>query len=240
VIGTYFGKQAMAGLERADRPVVLGSSTFSLLDLVMGSAFLVLMGVVMTAILRETSGKGGAEAGSGDGEASTALARGLRGIRLRPTLCIPSPGLDAELDSLSVWIPLAVSACVGVLIGLMGVGGGFVLFPVLVYVLGVPTAVAIGTSAMQVLIATGYGSFSYFREGRVDLALVGLLLVGSLVGVRIGVYASHKIDARRIRKYFAFVIAAGMLLIAGDFVRQALLPADGNARDAGAPPVGGE
>jgi uncharacterized membrane protein YfcA len=124
--------------------------------------------------------------------------------------------IKTGITSLSLWIPLLLSFLVGILTGLMGVGGGVIAFPLLVYVLGVPTVIAVGTSAFQILFSTGYGVFHHAGLGHVELILVGLLLAGSLVGVQLGVYATKFLGGRKIRRYFAYVIGLGVLVILGD------------------------
>ncbi len=102
----------------------------------------------------------------------------------------------------------------------MGVGGGFIAFPLLIYVLGVPTLVAVGTSAFQILFSTGYGAFRHASLGHVELTLVGLLLIGSMLGVQLGVYVTKFLGGHKIRQYFAYVIGLGVLVIFGDFIRE--------------------
>jgi len=106
---------------------------------------------------------------------------------------------------------------------MMGVGGGFIMFPLLVYVIGVPTVNAVGTSAFQILFSTGYGAYRHAGQGHVQLMLVVLLLCGSLLGVQLGVYATRFLGGFKIRRYFAYVIGLGILVILGDLLRKVVL-----------------
>jgi hypothetical protein len=142
-------------------------------------------------------------------EAETGIAKWLHSHTLSPVISLPVSGISG----LTCWAPVAIGFMVGIVTGLMGVGGGFIMFPVLVYVLGVPTSIAVGTSAFQILFASGYGAFAHFTAGHVELKLVAMLLAGSMVGVQIGVYASERIGNKNIRKYFSFVIGVGILII---------------------------
>jgi len=102
----------------------------------------------------------------------------------------------------------------------MGVGGGFINFPLLIYVIGVPTHIAVGTSVFQVLLASGYGATRHILLGNVEIKLVVILFVGSFVGVQLGVKASQVLGGRSIRRYFALVVAQGVALVVWDLIRQ--------------------
>jgi uncharacterized protein len=122
--------------------------------------------------------------------------------------------------SLSIWIPLGISFLVGILTGLLGVGGGFINFPLMVYIIGIPTAVAIGTGAFQLLFSTGYGALRHALQGHVEVLLVAFLLIGSLVGVQFGAYATRFFGGRKIRKYFSWVIILAIGVILWDVIRK--------------------
>jgi uncharacterized membrane protein YfcA len=81
---------------------------------------------------------------------------------------------------------LLIGASIGVLTGLFGVGGGFLITPVLNIVLGVPMPVAVGTGAMQILGVTTSGLYTRRRESRTDYKMAVMLFGGSFVGVRLG------------------------------------------------------
>ncbi len=206
VCGTEVGVQIQARLDIG--AVAVAGRTLDLLDLVMNSLFLVLMLAVGISIVRETARSGGEET-------RTRLAVALQHWRVEPMLRLKRSGIG----QMSLWVPLALSFCVGILTGLMGVGGGFVNFPMLVYIIGVPTLVAVGTSAFQIVFASAYGAFRHAHAGHVEVVLVGLLVLGSVVGVQLGVRVSHIVGGRGIRKLFSLVLLAGVLLVLWDIVR---------------------
>ena len=103
----------------------------------------------------------------------------------------------AEL-SLNVLLLLLVGFAIGFLSGMFGVGGGFILTPLLIF-LGVPPAVAVGTSASQVVAASVSGAVGHWRRNNVDLQMGLLLIVGGFAGALVGVQA------------LAFLIARGQL-----------------------------
>jgi uncharacterized membrane protein YfcA len=207
--GTEVGVRILTRLQRS-APVLINNRPFSSVDLVLNSLFLVLLSGVAVFILVET-----ARSTAGQ-EVSTAVSRWLRTVALRPTLYFPRSGIA----SFSLWIPILLAIVVGVLTGLMGVGGGFVNFPLLIYVIGVPTHIAVGTSVFQVLLASGYGATRHIFLGNVEFILVVILFVGSFAGVQLGVKVSQVLGGRSIRRYFALVVAQGVLLVAWDLIRQ--------------------
>jgi uncharacterized membrane protein YfcA len=205
-LGIILAVGAVAGTEINNRP-------FSVVDLVLNVLFLVLLSSVAIFVLLETGRT------TANQEVSTAVSRWLRTIRLRPTLFFPRSGIA----SYSIWIPILLAVFVGILTGLMGVGGGFVNFPLLIYVIGVPTHIAVGTSVFQVLLASGYGAIRHVFLGNVELILVGILFAGSFAGVQLGVKVSRILGGRSIRRYFALVVAQGVALVIWDLIRQIFL-----------------
>lgn len=209
--GTEAGVRLLLLLKQGGTVVINGRS-FALLDLVLSLLFIVLLVAMAIIVVLETSRKSLLQ------EVDTAVSRWLRAVRFKPLLSFPR----SRLVSYSSWIPLILSIFAGVLTGLMGVGGGFIQFPLLIYVIGVPTHVAVGTSVFQVLIASGYGATRHALLGDVDFLLVVLLFAGSFAGVQLGVKASQVLGGRSIRRYFALVLAAGVGLVVWDLIRQIL------------------
>ena len=217
-LGLVLGAGGVAGAELGVRiqnalasigEVGVSGSRVTLLDLVLGGLFVALLAAVAVLIWRETRSGGGVD---------TRVGRALRAVRLRPVIALPR----SDLAGISVWVPLAMGLGVGVLTGLMGVGGGFVNFPLLIYVLGVPTHVAIGTSAVQVLLASGYGALRHAGQRHVELPLVLFLTVGSVLGVQVGVRLARRFRGPRIRRLFAGVMLLGIAVIVWDLGRQLL------------------
>ncbi len=217
-LGLVLGAGGVAGAELGVRiqnalasigEVGVSGSRVTLLDLVLGGLFVALLAAVAVLIWRETRSGGGVD---------TRVGRALRAVRLRPVIALPR----SDLAGISVWVPLAMGLGVGVLTGLMGVGGGFVNFPLLIYVLGVPTHVAIGTSAVQVLLASGYGALRHAGQRHVELPLVLFLTAGSVLGVQVGVRLARRFRGPRIRRLFAGVMLLGIAVIVWDLGRQLL------------------
>lgn len=146
----------------------------------------------------------------------TALQVKLREIRVPPYIAVT----QNEGDNISIWAPLLTGFCVSMLTGVMGIGGGIINMPLLVYVMGLPTVMAVGTASLQTFFSTAYGGIRYFLIGDVWLPIVGALLVGSLIGVRLGVRLSQKVRQDRLRRAFAVLILGTALLVMADSLAQ--------------------
>jgi hypothetical protein len=108
---------------------------------------------------------------------------------------------------ISVIPPLALGVFVGVLSAIMGVGGGFILVPAMVYVLRMPAGMVVGTSLMQIIITTALtGVLQAGRNQTVDIVLATLLLVGGVLGAQFGARASSRFRAEELRAILAFIV----------------------------------
>jgi len=123
----------------------------------------------------------------------------------------------AEL-SLNIFLLLGIGAGVGFLSGLFGVGGGFLMTPLLIFV-GVPPAVAVGTGANQIIASSVSGALAHWRRGNVDLTMGLVLLVGGLAGSSLGVYVFGllkrlgQVDLAIAIAYVLFLGAVGGLML---------------------------
>ena len=88
--------------------------------------------------------------------------------------------------SINIFLILGLGGMVGLLSGIFGVGGGFLMTPLLIF-LGVPAAVAVGTEANQIVAASVSGVLAHWRRGNVDIKMGSILLAGGIVGSTIGV-----------------------------------------------------
>ncbi len=130
------------------------------------------------------------------------LAEKLHRINLPPMISLPASGIK----SVSLWIVLLVFFVTGFLSGFLGVGGGFIRMPALVYLIGVPTVIAVGTDLMSVLFAGAYGCFTYALKGRVEFIAAFFMLIGASIGAQIGATAVKYIKGYGIRLLFAIMI----------------------------------
>jgi uncharacterized membrane protein YfcA len=105
--------------------------------------------------------------------------------------------------------PLLVGLFVGVLAAIMGVGGGFIMVPAMIYLLGMPTKVVVGTSLFQIIFVTGFATLMHATTNfTVDMILAVLLLVGGVVGAQIGTRIGVKMKAEQLRILLAIMVLA--------------------------------
>lgn len=130
------------------------------------------------------------------------IALKLHSIKLPPMISLPA----SDIPSVSLWIVLLVFLVTGFLSGFLGVGGGFIRMPALVYLIGVPTVIAVGTDLMSVLFAGAYGCFTYALKGRVEFLAAFFMLIGASIGAQIGATAIKYIKGYGIRLLFAIMI----------------------------------
>jgi uncharacterized membrane protein YfcA len=102
---------------------------------------------------------------------------------------------------------------IGVLQGLLGIGGGIIFVPALIYWIGCSTRMAVGTSLFVVVLSSVAGTVAHGFRGNVDLALVALILVSSTAGAYLGAALHHRLKAHHVRLYFSFVLLAALAVI---------------------------
>ena len=174
-------------------------------------ALLAGLGIYMLMEARKaTSAHAIGESSEGSGGEITPLVLKIRALKLPPYISLPVSGIER----LSIWIPLGIGFITGVLAGLLGVGGGFIRMPALVYLMGIPTVVAVGTDLFEIIISGSYGAFTYAMAGRVEILAAVLILIGSSAGVQIGATATRYIQGANIRQYFSFVILLAGVAVA--------------------------
>ena len=111
----------------------------------------------------------------------------------------------------SVYALLGLGFLTGVLAALMGVGGGFIMLPVLIYLVGVPTGIAVGTSLVTVLFTAGEVTLTQsIVNHTVDLLLALVLLAGSSVGAQVGVRIGRQLKAEQLRVVFSLIVLVTM------------------------------
>lgn len=108
---------------------------------------------------------------------------------------------------ISVIPPLVLGAFVGILSAIMGVGGGFILVPAMVYILRMPAGMVVGTSLLQIIVTTALtGVLQAGRNQTVDILLAGLLILGGIVGAQYGARASYRFRAEELRAILALIV----------------------------------
>ena len=109
--------------------------------------------------------------------------------------------------NVSIIMPIAIGCFIGVMVSLMGIGGGFFLIPAMIYMLGMPTNIVIGTSLFQIIFITANVTLlQAITTQTVDILLATLLLSGSVFGAQLGSHMGAKIPAEYLRGMLAALV----------------------------------
>jgi hypothetical protein len=167
-------------------------------NLYISLVFALILSAVAVSMLRDiVKSKGNGEAGAGP---SMKIAEYLSRLNLPPVI-----HFGVADTKVSLWVLMVVGTATGYLAGTIGVGG-FIGVPAMIYVFGVPTAVATGTELFLAVFMGGYGALSYAYQGFVDLRMTMLLYLGSLVGIHLGVYGVKVVNEKYIRVVTSLII----------------------------------
>jgi uncharacterized membrane protein YfcA len=161
-------------------------------------------------IYQESKGPG--PQGAAEGVVSPyqpAVTARLQHIQLPPMINLPVSGIEA----ISLWVILGVGATTGLLVGFLGAGGGFIRMPALIYVIGCPMVVAIGTDLFESLFSLGYGTLSHSFKGNIDLILTVILLISGSLGSQIGGVLAKRFSNSNLRQFFALITFAVVVLL---------------------------
>lgn len=139
----------------------------------------------------------------------SSLAQRVQNIKVPPMIHLKVSGF-----SISIWVIFGVAAVTGFIAGLLGVGGGFIRMPALMYVIGTTTKIAVGTDLFEVMFSGMYGAFTYAMKGRVEIVAAVVMLLGAAFGAQIGTLATKYVKGLVIRLYFAItMVLAGISVI---------------------------
>jgi uncharacterized membrane protein YfcA len=152
-----------------------------------------------------------AHGGKTEGTELGGLPRKLQSVNLPPMVKFD---FDFTPGGRSIsWIFLVMAgALVGLAAGIMGVGGGFLTFPIFVYMLGVSSLTTVGTDIFQIVFTAGYASISqYAIYGFIFYTLAMGMLLGSLLGIQIGAMVTKVVPGITIRGFYAMAVMAGFV-----------------------------
>ena len=122
-------------------------------------------------------------------------------IKIPPMIHLKTAGIYC-----SAWLPIMVSFITGWLAGILGIGGGLIRMPSLIYIIGCPTYIAVGTDLFEVMMSGLYGAATYTFKGRTELLAALIMLVGAAVGAQIGTVATKYIKGYGIRIAFGYAV----------------------------------
>lgn len=202
-LGVFMLITAFLGIRLA---VWISSSLFDMADshaakgaaanLYISVVFVVMLSIVCASMLLDLLRKGK----QGDSGPSRRISDYLSRLRIFPMIYFPVSDVK-----ISLWVLSIVGLFTGYMAGTIGVGG-FVGVPAMIYIFGIPTAVATGTELFLAMFMGAFGALSYAIEGFVDIRLVVLLYLGSLLGIYIGTYGTKVVNEKIIRLVTSLII----------------------------------
>jgi uncharacterized protein len=138
------------------------------------------------------------------------FARAMKGIQLPPRVRLEQSGIE----SISFWSIALVSMIGGLFSGFLGGGAGYIRMPCLVYLLGIPTHIAVGTDLFEIIISAGYGAVRHAMNGNVDILIALVMQTGAAIGAQTGANLTQYFSGPRIRLAFAPLPILGAILVA--------------------------
>ena len=132
----------------------------------------------------------------------------------------PAVALPAVRKRVSALLVAYIGFALGVLSGLLGIGGGVALMPVLIYGFGFPIQQAAGTGIVLLAATASVGTFAHAMRGHVHLGLALVLLAGATVSAQFGALATQRLEPRRLRRIFAIVVLLTVGAVGWDLVRR--------------------
>ena len=182
------------------------------MDLVVGLSYVVLLGIVGGIMLNE----------------SIATLRARMGAdvkRARPVNHVWIHGLPFKMRFrqsrlyISVIPPVVIGFVVGALSAIMGIGGGFIIIPSMIYLLRMPTNMVVGTSLVQIIVITAFTTILQATSNyTVDIVLAAILVAGGVVGAQFGVRVGAKLRGEQLRLLMALLVLAVAIRLAWGLV----------------------
>ena len=212
IAGVETGAQAIQALKRTAHIDVAVGMTFVVV-LVLISAFMTWESLKTLRASRVARAAGqplpGGHPSGRDRSAVAHIANWVQRIPLPPYVSLPVSGIAR----VSLWAILLVAFVGGVFSGFLGGGAGYIRMPAFIYVLGIPTHVAVGTDLFEIIISAGYGTLSHALKGNVDILLALVMHTGAAIGAQIGATLTQFFVGPWIRLAFIPLPVLGAIII---------------------------
>jgi uncharacterized membrane protein YfcA len=134
--------------------------------------------------------------------------RAIQRLKLWPMISLPTSGV-----TISLWVIVLVSFIGGLFSGFLGGGAGYIRMPMMVYVLGIPTHLAVGTDLFEIIISASYGTFSHAIKGNVDILIALVMHTGAAIGAQIGAISTQYFAGPKIRLAFVPLPLIGAAIV---------------------------
>jgi uncharacterized membrane protein YfcA len=204
IAGSEIGAQLIQMLKRKGN-VDLVVSIVSITVYVFISTFMI-WETVKSLRSKRRSSKG---AGKSDHSEFGHVTRAIQRVKIAPMVSLPVSGVKA----ISLWMILIVSLIGGLLSGFLGGGGGYIRMPAMVYILGIPTHLAVGTDLFEIILSASYGTFSHAIKGNVDILIALVMHTGAAIGAQIGAISTQYFTGPKIRLAFVPLPLIGAAIV---------------------------
>jgi uncharacterized membrane protein YfcA len=144
-----------------------------------------------------------------DESAFRPVTRAIQRLKIWPMIALPTSGVKA----ISLWIVLAVAFVGGLFSGFLGGGAGYIRMPSMVYVIGIPTHLAVGTDLFEIIISASYGTFTHAVKGNVDILIALVMHTGAAIGAQIGAISTQYFAGPKIRLAFVPLPLIGAAIV---------------------------
>jgi uncharacterized membrane protein YfcA len=200
--GAEIGAQLIQMLKRAGN-VNLVVSVVSIVVYLSISSFMVWESRKSLASL-----KGRRQKGKEDHSEFGHFARAIQRMKIWPMVKLPVSGI-----TISLWVILLVAFVGGLFSGFLGGGAGYIRMPSMVYVLGIPTHLAVGTDLFEIIISASYGTFTHAVKGNVDILIALVMHTGAAIGAQIGAISTQYFTGPKIRLAFVPLPLIGAAIV---------------------------
>jgi uncharacterized membrane protein YfcA len=136
------------------------------------------------------------------------VTQSIQRLKIWPMIELPTSGVR-----ISLWTILLVALVGGFFSGFLGGGAGYIRMPSMVYVLGIPTHLAVGTDLFEIVISASYGTFTHAVKGNVDILIALVMHTGAVIGAQIGVVATQYFAGPKIRLAFVPLPLIGAAIV---------------------------
>jgi uncharacterized protein len=208
IVGAEIGAQLIQMLKRAGN-VNLVVSIVSIVVYVSISTFMIWESrKTLRSKKRGTAAPPTAATKKHDPSSFKHVTRSIQRLNIPPMIKLPASGV-----TISLWIILLVAFVGGLFSGFLGGGAGYIRMPSMVYVLGVPTHLAVGTDLFEIIISASYGTFTHAVKGNVDILIALVMHTGAAIGAQIGAISTQYFAGPKIRLAFVPLPLIGAAIV---------------------------
>ena len=219
-LGAFMVFGTIAGVE-AGAQVIQALKKRHAVDWPVGIAFVVILAAISGFMTWESiktmraqrqaraRGRKGEHPSRRDHSAFSHISRWVHALSLPPHISLPVSGINR----VSIWAIVLVAVVGGFFSGFLGGGAGYIRMPCLIYLLGIPTHIAVGTDLFEIIISAGYGTVTHALKGNVDILIALVMHTGAAIGAQMGATLTQYFGGPRIRLAFIPLPVIGAIII---------------------------